>query len=800
MSHALSLRVALCLAVALAAGCDDDPTPADGSDATAAADGAAAPDAAGSDATGSDADPADAGPADAAPPRDGAPPHDGVFAFAGGCYAVEGYAGGAVHLLTATEDGAGFEFTQGEGPSGEGARFHMRPSDLGTYLLYDADRRFLVAEPDGDGWRFARPAQLESNLTLYDDSFQSPAEWIPQPSAQDPARFQLQHRASGAWLALDGLSADAAGAAVIAFYPREGCAAFPELSVDAVGEPAPRTWPDGDLYGIAEVHSHMMTNTGFGGSGMFHGAPFHRLGVEHALADCSLDHGEEGRRDLVGLFYDANDDAGDIAAYLPVLLAGQSNEFNHFTDGYPTFTEWPNAWRRATHQTMYYRWLERAWRAGLRLVVQHATGNSVLCEFGIGVGAQTARYSCNDMVTVDQSIKAVRELERYIDAQAGGPGLGWLRVVGSPAEAREVIASGKLAIVLGIEISNLFDCFLTPPAGTERCTLETVREALDEYYALGVRVVFPVHKFDNGFGPGDGHGGIIELGNFINSGHYTSKIEDCPLGRQGFDGGSLTFSGLNQPRETFDAPPVADLSGFLGDPVGTLRPYFGVLLAGGAEGNFCQNFGITDLGETLLHELMLRGMIPDIAHLPQRTLTRALEILQASDYPALSTHGNTHGGALLPLGGMTAAGPGGCGNPDQPGAMIRRVTERSQARAEAGAHPGVPLGFDLNGFAGARRPRFGDDAGCGQPQANPVTYPFLSYDGEVEFQPPTLGERPVDFNTEGFLHIGLLPELIEDTRRDGATDDDLAPLFRSAETVVRMWERAELRAAELAAE
>ena len=87
---------------------------------------------------------------------------------------------------------------------------------------------------------------------------------------------------------------------------------------------------------------------------------------------------------------------------------------------------------------------------------------------------------------------------------------------------------------------------------------------------------------------------------------------------------------------------------------------------------------------------------------------------------------------------------------------------------------------------------------CSAPQDNPITYPFTSYDGEVTFTEPQLGTRSVDFNTEGMIHIGLLPELIEDVRRDGATDAELEPLFRSAEAYVRMWERAEARAEALA--
>ena len=67
----------------------------------------------------------------------------------------------------------------------------------------------------------------------------------------------------------------------------------------------------------------------------------------------------------------------------------------------------------------------------------------------------------------------------------------------------------------------------------------------------------------------------------------------------------------------------------------------------------------------------------------------------------------------------------------------------------------------------------------------------------MTFTQPALGTRTVDFNTTGMIHIGLLPELIEDARRDGVTDADLEPLFRSAEAYLRMWEKAESRAAAL---
>ena len=727
-------------------------------------------------------------------PRPDPPADDGVFGFAGGCYAVEGFDGEDAWFLAVTELGDGFAFTASSAE--RGARFTMRAADLGTYLFFDEDGRYVAAEPDSRG--FSRPATLDSELTLLIDGYRSPAEWTLEPALRDRRRYQLRNEHTGTFLTLDGLSPNPLDAAVITLVPQEGCATFPELSLDAEGEAEGRLWPDGDLWGIAEIHSHLFTNRGFGGGGTFHGAPFHRLGVEHALPDCSLWHGDEGRRDIVGFFSDGNVSELDLDLLAGILTSGEASQFNHVTAGYPEFTAWPSSWGSATHQTMYYRWIERAYLAGLRLIVQHATGNSVLCELVNGTGSQTALYSCNDMVSVDRSLEAVRALERYIDAQAGGPGRGWLRIVESPAEARKVVEEGKLAMVLGIEISNLFDCFLTPPEGFEACTEQSVEEKLDHYWDLGVRAVFPVHKFDNAFSAGDGSDGIIELGNVINTGHYSSFVEDCPGVSTAFDGGNVTFGGLNKPRDDYDAPPVLDMSRFAEDPFIALLPLLQEVQEPALEGSYCQQHGMTDLGEHLMRELMKRGMLIDIAHLPQRSMARAYELLDEAEYPATKTHGSTNDGLIYRHGGLAGTRLGRCGVPGESGTMVQGLTDSVNEAVSEGAYPSEALSFDLNGFAGGPRPRFGDDSPCAQPQENPVTYPFTSFDGTVSFTEPQLGQRSVDFNTEGMIHIGLLPELIEDVRRDGATDAQLEPLFRSAEAFVRLWERAEERGATMA--
>jgi len=726
--------------------------------------------------------------------REPAPVGLGIYGYVHGCFTIEAFDGDkTVRYLVGSE--AGYAFSGQARDAGE--RFHFQASDLATYLLYDRDRRYFSAETGEAGVvQFTRPDHLDSEVDRLDEAFRSPAEWILQVSTRDPERYQFQHYATGHYLTLEGLTQDPAAAAVITLHPADGCPAFPELALDATGTVQPQQWPDGDLWGIAEIHSHVFSDAGFGGGGLFHGAPFHRLGVERALPDCARSHGPDGKRDIMGYFYDGN--VGfEFAALLPIIAQGQVATFNHATDGYPTFSQWPNPRKRATHQSMYYRWIERAYLSGLRLMVQHATGNSVMCELTVAVGAQKTLYGCNDMVSVDHAIDRAWQLERYIDAQSGGPGKGWLRVVTSPAQAREVIGQGKLALVLGIEISNLFDCFLTPPAGYPKCDEALVKNKLDHYRDRGVRAIFPVHKYDNAFSPGDGSDGIIEVGNVVNCGHDSNFVQDCPDISTAFDKGAVSFGGLNKPREEYDSPAPYDFSGFATDFIGTMAPFLEDLQAGKLDGDWCQKQGMTPLGKTLMLEMFKRGMLIDLAHLPRRALVDAYTLLETHDYPATKTHGDSNGGRIYALGGLTKTHIDRCGDPNKPGQLFAGFKSAVAAAVSKGAYPSEALGFDLNGFAGNPGPRFGPNKVCGNDQANPVAYPFSSVDGAITFHKPTLGTRPVDFNQEGMIHIGLLPELIEDARRDGSTVSDLEPLFRSAEAYVRMWEKAEARAASL---
>ncbi|MGV2480069.1 UNVERIFIED_CONTAM: peptidase M19, partial [Salmonella enterica subsp. enterica serovar Weltevreden] len=126
--------------------------------------------------------------------------------------------------------------------------------------------------------------------------------------------------------------------------------------------------------------------------------------------------------------------------------------------------------------------------------VSEGTNINALCELGktvvLRLGAE-----CNDMKVGIAQVKYLYQMQDYGDAQEGGPGKGWFRIVKDPTEARQVINDGKLAVVPGLEFSDIFDCTLHTVAGAtgeiHGCTREDIHRQIEEVWELGVREVFP---------------------------------------------------------------------------------------------------------------------------------------------------------------------------------------------------------------------------------------------------------------------------------------------------------------------
>ena len=182
------------------------------------------------------------------------------------------------------------------------------------------------------------------------------------------------------------------------------------------------------MTGLLEGHLHAMAFEFLGGR-VHCGKPWDERGIAFALRDCP-DHTGNG-----------------AGAVLENILSTGNPLGTHGNSGWPNFRGWPRP-ESLTHEKAYYKWMERAWRGGLRLMVNLHVDNEVLCQV-----YPLKKNGCNEMDTVRLQIRRLRELQSYIDRKSGGPGKGWLRIVRDPFEARRVINTGKMAVVQGIEVS-----------------------------------------------------------------------------------------------------------------------------------------------------------------------------------------------------------------------------------------------------------------------------------------------------------------------------------------------------------
>jgi microsomal dipeptidase-like Zn-dependent dipeptidase len=498
------------------------------------------------------------------------------------------------------------------------------------------------------------------------------------------------------------------------------------------------------IVGLADTHTHPFANLAAGGR-LFWGEAFGPLPA--VLSICEPWHGFGGLSDFLGNIRRTMN--GNISV-------------GHHTGGYPNFDGWP-AWNTLDHQQMHADWIYRAYQGGLRLLVSHAVNNGLVCS----IVPKAPNRTCDDMEAADLQIDAAKNMQFYTDMQSGGVGKGWFRIAYTPQEARNIIADGKLAVVLGIEVDKLFGC------GKDECDAATVDAQLDKYYAKGVRHLYPLHFADNAFG-GYALGGGSDRTLFDINSMAANK------------GGVWSFN-----------PPTAE----------NCSPSFA---------QPCNQRGLTALGTHLITSMMNRGMIIDIDHMGKRTTDSVFALAAARHYPIISGHTGfvetalpghsserdkspTWMAAMKQDGGMVSVGltPGESKQyvPSWRSLIINDCPRTSKTFVQSylyavdkmggpdSAAVGVASDQFLNELLG---PRF--DNHCAG-QSGLVFYPIVTRTG-VTLQQSQAGNRTFDYNTEGLAQYGLLPEFIQDLKNEGLTDRDLNPLFRSAEGYIELWERA----------
>ena len=443
-----------------------------------------------------------------------------------------------------------------------------------------------------------------------------------------------------------------------------------------------------------------------------------------------------------------------------------SGKPSHDPVGWPTFKDWP-APDSLTHEGTYYKWMERSWRAGQRILVNLLVENNKLCEL-----YPLKRNSCDDMDSIRLQAKDMRALEDYVDAQSGGPGQGWYRIVTTPDEARKVINAGKLAVVMGIETSVPFGCTQKLGVPDLKCTKATIDKQLDEVRKMGVSQMELVNKFDNALsgvaGDEGATGYLVNSANTLETGSPW-RMQTCnPNDPEVHDKDQDNSVPAEMPSQDALFGAVANVSG-ISLPAVPVYP----------AKHHCNSMGLTGLGEHTIRGLAKRHMLFDPDHMSVKARKSSLDLIDSMGYSGvLSSHSWSTPDAyprIYQEQGFIAPYAG-----DSNGFVDKWKRHLTWANPET--YWGIGFGADINGLGAQGDPR--PDAATN----HPVTYPFTTLGG-VKVDQQVSGQRVYDINKDGVSHYGLYPDWIQDLKMQ-AGDDIVKDMARGPEAYLQMWERA----------
>ncbi len=607
---------------------------------------------------------------------------------------------------------------------------YFKPSSLGHYLLYSKGATFLSGSK-GRVTYAAKPGPA--------------VDWTVTRVAA--GQFRLFLPGSGYLSARGGSKAGFVaspdGSTQLTPYRRTGCTPFPEISTNVVGDPTAGMSSFQEVRGLVDGHMHGMAFEFLGGD-LHCGRPWSPWGVTVALAGCQ--GASAVGSGVVGGFLSGKPGADPV--------------------GWPTFKDWP-APDALTQEGTYYKWIERSWRAGQRIMVNLLVENNQLCMI-----YPIKRNSCDDMTSLRLQAHDMHLLENYIDAQHGGPGKGFYRIVTNPKQAREVINSGKMAIVMGIETSVLFGCHDHLGKASPSCTPASIDKQLTQVRKMGVTQMELVNKFDNALagvaGDSGTTGDLVNAANTLETGspwHMVTcspndaEVHDKDQALAGFPSQDALFGAV------LKAAPPSVLSLI---PAIPLYP----------KPHHCNTLGLTQLGADTIRGMVKRHMLFDPDHMSVKARQQSLTLIDQLRYPGvISSHSwstpdaypriYTEQGFITPYAG------------DSIGFVAK--WKRHLTWANPKTYWGFGFGSDINGLGAQANPRPGASA-------NPVTYPFTALGGVKVYQQVS-GTRVYNINTDGVAHYGLYPDWIQDLSKI-AGPSIVADMYRGPEAYLQTWERA----------
>src|SRR5688572_3330666 len=183
------------------------------------------------------------------------------------------------------------------------------------------------------------------------------------------------------------------------------------------------------LQGFVDMHTHPRNDLAFG-SELFYGCPYGD--ISQAMGNCNGYHGGYGMFDNTqgNLFRNKLVEEGE---------GSFCGHVEHIREGYPNFGYWPS-FCSIFHQQMWIDWIRRAHEGGLNIMVALATHSHCMAD------AAETKGPYDDKTVMDNSIEGIRDLVKNSD---------FMEIALSSQDVRRIVHSGKLAVILGVEMDNI---------------------------------------------------------------------------------------------------------------------------------------------------------------------------------------------------------------------------------------------------------------------------------------------------------------------------------------------------------
>lgn len=479
------------------------------------------------------------------------------------------------------------------------------------------------------------------------------------------------------------------------------------------------------LWGFADSHAHPMAHLAHGGKWL---VGSNEGDLRAALPHCPGFHGAPDGAGPASAGHTNKKVAIDSTEFAP----GRARTDGHNDSGWPEFEGWPRH-TSVLHQQMHLSMIRRAFDGGLRLMVAHGGAYDLFARVAAG------QFALDDAAEIRRQVQALKEMVLRS---------GFMEVALSPADARRIIKSGKLAIVIGTEVDSFGGC-----KGNKACTLSDLLREVRDLHALGVRHVIPIAHANNALGGAAIYKTTFSLNNWYLNGTYfrpsTNPIQPSAetlafriAHDEGEDsaGQAATFGGLSPLGETRwksgEAPIPARNTRWDPPKAAYTALAFHV-----------NEDGLYPNGKAVVEEMLRVGIVVDVDHMGVRSLAdsmaiaarrnqpvmmghtgfRALGYLRAetSDPEKLSHEGNKALADVQALGRL--------------GGLVGVITNQGDVKTAAGSHVpsdcegssrswlqayvyavqalggrGVAIGTDFNGYAGQPGARFGSFACLGR--------------------------------------------------------------------------------------